>query len=380
MRRTFRPVTKIIKIQREAAVTSAAKAAEEKAALEKNDYFGRFFKDVILNPQVIRGLLFLVGGSSVLYYSKSESNKPKGIKRNEPMGDIVVEKYGERLSKYATSIEIAANSRNPENAQNLREVNELRNQLGMYYNDITAEQLTKIQVAQDRRNRQMKLYAMERNLLNMKMRSSICTTLDSKNNVVEIEEKDAAAKPETDKVPTEVKQLTVAVDPADEKLMAEIASKESRADFNYWARLLNCLTPEQRRKLTAQTASVRKKTESSLLPHTFSLITQFLSPEVRPHVFVVNFKGTGYLNFIMYPITAHYILLYPNAITVSGFLHFRKLKTTPLLICSYSHILNLLMFSGDTSASQVVGLTEEITAIVTNARPERGDKVHMQNI
>lgn len=33
------------------------------------------------------------------------------------------------------------------------------------------------------------------------------------------------------------------------------------------------------------------------------------------------------------------------------------------------------MFTGDTSATQVVGLTEEITAIVTNARPERGDKV-----
>jgi hypothetical protein len=316
MRRTFRPVTKIIKIQREAAVSSAAKAAEEKAALEKNDFFGRFFKDVILNPQVIRGLLFLVGGSSVLYYSKSESNKPKSVKRYEPMGDIVVEKYGERLSKYATSIEIAANSRNPENAQNLRELNELRNQLGMYYNDITAEQLAKIQVAQDRRNRQMKLYAMERNLLNMKMRSSICTTLDGKNNVVEIEEKDAAVKPETDKVSTEVKQLTVAVDPADEKLMAEIASKESRADFNYWARLLNCLTPEQRRKLTAQTASVRNKTESSLLPHTFSLITQFLSPEVRPHVFVVNFKGMGLLYFIINPITSYLIVLH---LTVSKF-------------------------------------------------------------
>ena len=34
-----------------------------------------------------------------------------------------------------------------------------------------------------------------------------------------------------------------------------------------------------------------------------------------------------------------------------------------------------IILVGDTSASQVVGLTEEITAIVTNARPERGDKV-----
>ena len=40
MRRTFRPVTKIIKIIRETPVTSAAKAAEEKVAnhLRKGDY------------------------------------------------------------------------------------------------------------------------------------------------------------------------------------------------------------------------------------------------------------------------------------------------------------------------------------------------------
>lgn len=31
--------------------------------------------------------------------------------------------------------------------------------------------------------------------------------------------------------------------------------------------------------------------------------------------------------------------------------------------------------SGDTRASQVVGLTEEVTAVVQNARPDRGDKV-----
>jgi hypothetical protein len=32
-------------------------------------------------------------------------------------------------------------------------------------------------------------------------------------------------------------------------------------------------------------------------------------------------------------------------------------------------------FLGDTRASQVVALTEEVTAVVQNARPERGDKV-----
>ena len=302
MRRTIRPVTKIIKIHREAPVTSAAKAAEEKAALDKGDYYGRFFKDVLLNPQVIRGLLFLVGGSSVLYYSKSEANKPKGNKRNEPMGDIVVEKYGERLSKYATAIEIASNSRNPESAQNLREINELRIQLGMNFNDVTAEQLVKIQVALDRRNRQMKLYMLERNLLNMKMRSSICNTLDTKSNVTEeVDDKNAAATPEIEGPPAEAKHLTVAVDAADEKLMAEIASKESRADFNYWARLLNCLTPEQRKRLTAQSATIRNRTESSLLPHSFSLITQYLSPEVRPHVFVLTFKGMSTSHYSSHP-------------------------------------------------------------------------------
>ena len=306
-------MTKIIKIIREAPVTSAAKAAEEKAALEKNDYFTRFFRDVLMSPQVIRGLLVFVGGGSVLYYTKSESNKPKGIKRNEPMGDIVVEKYGDRLSKYATSIEIASNSRNPGAAQNIRDVNELRAQLGMNFNDITAEQLAKIQVAQDTRNRRMKLYSLERDLLNMKMRKSICETLDSKSSVAEVEEEeDDAATPAITKSegkqlatpPTKGKQLTIVVDEADEKLMADIASKEDRADFNYWARILHCLTPTQRTRLTAHLDFTRSKVESTLLPHTFSLITQFLSPEVRPHVFVLNFRGE-----VSYHIISFYSLI-----------------------------------------------------------------------
>ena len=46
------------------------------------------------------------------------------------------------------------------------------------------------------------------------------------------------------------------------------------------------------------------------------------------------------------------------------------------LVFLYHHsIWHVIILVGDTSASQVVGLTEEITAIVTNARPERGDKV-----
>jgi hypothetical protein len=40
----------------------------------------------------------------------------------------------------------------------------------------------------------------------------------------------------------------------------------------------------------------------------------------------------------------------------------------PFLLCCCS-------FLGDTRASQVVALTEEVTAVVQNARPERGDKV-----
>jgi hypothetical protein len=53
------------------------------------------------------------------------------------------------------------------------------------------------------------------------------------------------------------------------------------------------------------------------------------------------------------------------------------LPTSPLL--RLDHPLPSLSatapFLGDTKASQVVALTEEVTAVVQNARPERGDKV-----
>ena len=59
----------------------------------------------------------------------------------------------------------------------------------------------------------------------------------------------------------------------------------------------------------------------------------------------------------------------------STLLYSTPFYSTPLYsTLLYSHIFHILS-SGDTNASQVVGLTEEITAVVTNARPERGDKV-----
>ena len=72
------------------------------------------------------------------------------------------------------------------------------------------------------------------------------------------------------------------------------------------------------------------------------------------------------------------IILFSSTVLYSTLLYSTLLYSTLL----YSTLLNSHIFhvlhvssSGDVQASQVVGLTEEITAVVTNARPERGDKV-----
>ena len=44
---------------------------------------------------------------------------------------------------------------------------------------------------------------------------------------------------------------------------------------------------------------------------------------------------------------------------------------------SLGHLSYDLCLSGDMAASQVTALTEEVTAIVMNARPERGDRVRI---
>ena len=62
---------------------------------------------------------------------------------------------------------------------------------------------------------------------------------------------------------------------------------------------------------------------------------------------------------------------------VSGLFIVRKYENI-LFLLSCDNINNIVPFYvllGDMAASQVVGLTEEITAIVMYAKPERGDKV-----
>ena len=95
----------------------------------------------------------------------------------------------------------------------------------------------------------------------------------------------------------------------------------------------------------------------------------FMKSEVC-NLFDLCFSHFCSLSLTIIPFDFHSSL--PPNICQSFFLHF-QLSIFLLKPLSYE-----LLLSGDMAASQVTALTEEVTAIVMNARPERGDKVSKQ--
>ena len=80
---------------------------------EEKDFSRWMFKEVILNPNFPRVILLLIGaGSAITYYGRNgvEMNKKGGKRNGEPIGDIKVERYSDRLSKYASSLQYACDN------------------------------------------------------------------------------------------------------------------------------------------------------------------------------------------------------------------------------------------------------------------------------
>ena len=108
---------------------------------------------------------------------------------NEPIGIIKVERFSDRLSRYATSIELSTNYTGAQvlDRDNIDAVNAgflRQNQLGMNFSDLTREQLLSIQAAQTKRNLSMKLHAYEREQVNRASRMKLGRSLIKKESSV----------------------------------------------------------------------------------------------------------------------------------------------------------------------------------------------------
>lgn len=179
MRRSFKIVRQQVK----------PKVVEEaiKKPLPEKDFSKWILKEVIMNPNFPRVIFLIIGaGSAISYYSRNDRNTRKNSsKRNEAIGDIKVERYSDRLSRYATSLELATNHVGTElhNRDNIAAVNagfQLQNQLGMNFDDLTREQLLAIQAAQAKRNLAMKLHVYEKEQINRASRSKLSRSISKK--------------------------------------------------------------------------------------------------------------------------------------------------------------------------------------------------------
>lgn len=174
MRRSYRAVFRPIKRKIEGAEKEVKKGGKE-------DFSKWAVKEVLLNPQFPRVAFLLVAGVSALTFYSANPNammskgKPKS---NEPVGDIKVERYRDRLSRYASSMELMTNHTgaahlDKENVKTVNAAFQMQDQLGMNFNDLTREQLLAIQAAQQKRNLTMKLYTYEKEMMNKQTRSKV---------------------------------------------------------------------------------------------------------------------------------------------------------------------------------------------------------------
>ena len=222
-----------------------------------------FVKEVLLSPQAPR-LAFLVfgAGAAAAYYSINSSG---GKKNSKDAGHgILVERYNDRLTKYATSVHVAMNA-HIESARSVQESMDLQRALSHGFNDMTREQLLLIQAVQKDRNRSMIAITAERDLANIKLRNRIMNATDTKD--INFEE---------------------------EKVISDIALKEAKVEISFWAKVLEICTPEQKKKLASTTTFVgtyQDRGVAPLLPQCFTVLTHYLSPATRPHVFVLKFDG-----------------------------------------------------------------------------------------
>ena len=186
MRRSFKFVKQHVK-------TKTAEGAIKEPIKEQN--FSKWvLKEVLLSPNFPRAILLIFGvGSAISFYATNGGNsKKKSSKMNEPIGNIKVERYSDRLSRYATSIELSTNYAGAlfSDRDNIAAVNAgflLQDQLGMNFNDLTREQLLSIQAAQTKRNLSMKLHAYEKEQLNRASRMKLSRSLLKKESAADTE-------------------------------------------------------------------------------------------------------------------------------------------------------------------------------------------------
>ena len=135
MRRSYRSLKPV----RGRVVDGVQKEGSKEGQKGAKEQYGKFVKEVVLNPQFPRLMLLAIGGgSAITYYITNGSNlnmNKSGKKKTEAVGNITVERYTDRLSKYATSLELATNYTGSTHldSRNIASVNstiELQQQLG----------------------------------------------------------------------------------------------------------------------------------------------------------------------------------------------------------------------------------------------------------
>ena len=174
--------SKLYKYVRKPILDAAGK--EQKASRDHRKWL---YKEVLLNPNMYRLVVLLIGGTfAANYYSTNggELNK-KSPKKNEPMGDIKVERYNDRLSKYAASLELATSysGTDTQNREMISAANKsyrLQDKLGMNFNDITQEQLLLIQVAEKKRADALKRIYLDKDLMHINSRRKVFSSIEKR--------------------------------------------------------------------------------------------------------------------------------------------------------------------------------------------------------
>ena len=231
-------------------------------------------------PPVPRLLFFAIPGVVYIgYYLVNGGRFEVQRKKEEPLGEIKIENYNERLAKYATSMEIALQPNGRESSRGVRDVIEVYNQLGLNFQDVSRDQLIAFQKAEKVRNERIRTILSDRTMLNMSLRGKYFKALTEKEA--------GAVQKQSAVIPSAVNKLT----PAEEKVLADLAVREEQADLEFWSSILEASTPEQRRKLSKQASEAGNIRRPTLLPHSFANLSSYLSPYQRPHVFVLKFDG-----------------------------------------------------------------------------------------
>jgi hypothetical protein len=267
------------------AKTSSGRDAS-KTAGKVSDKKG-FLREFFLSPQFPRLLILAIGGASAFgYYLKNGMGNDAQKRKDEPLGDIKIENYNERLAKYATSMEVALQPNGKESLKGIRDVMEVYNQLGLNFNDISREQLIAFQEAEIIRKTKIALIAYKKRLLNMGIRGRYHTAVTDKGTAVTNE---SAVNPAA------INRLT----PEEEKTLTALAINVENVELEFWSSILTASTPEQRRKLALQASNSSNSEGRTLVHHCFANMSSYLSPYQRPHVFVLKFDGK--IHGILFP-------------------------------------------------------------------------------